>query len=477
MPMDELTDYASDPDLPPHLAKPIRDVAVALARAFLAGEASPAAMRSRGEHVLGRPWPWLVRLALRLHFEFGPEHGTTHETAWRPELHDRIVDSIVAFADLRTAFEQPGEKPRVRSLFPFHAAMGSPPPALQARGLPALATPGDLADWLGISPTELDWYANTASWVSTERVQKLHHYHYRWIAKPRGGVRLIEAPKKELRSIQRQILSGILDRVPVHDAAHGCVRGRSAVSNSRLHCASPLLLKMDLRDFFASIPGGRVHALFLTLGYPLETARYLTGLTTHRTPARVLGDVPQEEYASPEERRDRRRWGMRFSSPHLPQGAPTSPALANLCAYRLDIRLAGAARACGANYSRYVDDLAFSCTDGDIAHGRRILAMAQEIIREEGFDPNWRKTVMAPASTSQRITGFVVNRRINLPRAEYDTLKAILTNCRRHGPASQNRRGVPDFRAHLLGRISRFAEVNVERGQRLRLLFDRIAWQ
>jgi hypothetical protein len=249
------------------------------------------------------------------------------------------------------------------------------------------------------------------------------------------------------------------------------------VTNARLHCGSPLLLKMDLRDFFASIPGARVHALFRTLGYPRETARYLTGLTTHRTPVWVLGDVPQEEYASPEERRDRRRWGMRFSASHLPQGAPTSPALANLCAYRLDVRLAGAAKACRANYSRYVDDLAFSCADGDIAHGRRILAMAQEIIREEGFAPNWRKTVMAPAATSQRITGLVVNRRTNLPRADYDTLKAILTNCQRHGPANPNRRGVPDFRAHLLGHISRFAEVNTERGRRLRDIFDRIVWE
>lgn len=70
---------------------------------------------------------------------------------------------------------------------------------------------------------------------------------------------------------------------------------------------------------------------------------------------------------------------------HLPQGAPTSPALANLCAYRLDLRLAGAARECQTDYSRCVDDLVFSCAHGNLVRGRRIVSMVQEIILEEGF--------------------------------------------------------------------------------------------
>lgn len=457
---------------PPYPLKAIRQVATALARACLAGDGSPPAMRERAERVLGRSWPWLVPLTLHLHFESGPAMGQS----WRLQQHDEVVDRILAFPAFLAAFESPEEVPRVRGHYPFHPPMGRPPEPLAGLDLPALATPGDLADWLDISPTMLDWYAATADWGSASRTSKLAHYHYRWIAKARGGVRLIEAPKVDLRFIQRRILREILDRVPVHEAAHGCVRGRSVLGNARRHAGSPLLLKLDLRDFFAGIPGARVHALFRTLGYPRETARYLTGLTTHCTPARLLREVPQEEYPSPEERRRRREWARQFMSPHLPQGAPTSPALANLCAYRLDLRLAGAARECRARYSRYVDDLVFSCDDADPARGRRILAMLREIILEEGFVPNWRKTRMAPASTSQRVTGLVVNDRPNLSRREYDELKAILTNCRRHGPASQNRRGLPDFRAHLLGRLSWFRQVNAERGERLQALFDQVDW-
>jgi hypothetical protein len=447
-----------------------RKVAVALARAFLAGENSPGAMRERGTRALGRSWPWLIPLTLHLHFQLAPEN------AWHPGQHDRIVALILAFPPFLAAFELPDELPRVRAYYPFHVPMGMPPAALSGLKLPSLATPGDLADWLGLSSSRLDWFANVGGWDEGATSPKLEHYHARWAAKAHGGVRLIEAPKAELRAIQRRILREILDRVPAHPAARGCVRGHSAVSNGALHAGSPLLLKLDLQDFFTSIPGSRVHALFRTLGYPRETARCLTGLSTCCTPARVLRSLPQEEYPSPGKQQRQRAWARRFMERHLPQGAPTSPALANLCAYRLDVRLSGAARECQARYSRYVDDLAFSCIDRNPARGRRILLMVQGIILEEGFSPNWRKTRIMPSSTSQRITGLVVNQRPNLPRQDYDALKAILTNCRRHGPASQNRLGLPDFRAHLLGRIGWFRHLHPERGARLLDLFARINW-
>ncbi|MFZ2269822.1 MAG: reverse transcriptase family protein [Azonexus sp.] len=461
--MDEFSDDPEFPELP---EKAMRQVAVALTRAFLAGEVSPVGMRQRGGIALGQAWPWLVPLSLHLHFELGDE--------LQPGEHDRIVALILAYPRFRSAFAVPGERPKVRGHFPFHPPMGTPPPALAGLDLPVLATPGELADWLGLTPGELDWFSN--AWHKTATTAQLDHYHYRWLAKRSGGARLIEAPKENLRALQRRILHGILDRVPVHAAAMGCVKGRSVLDNARRHCAAPLLLKMDLRDFFVSIPARRVHALFRSLGYPSATARCLTGLTTHATPTHLLRQVPQAEYPSPEERRQRQQWARQFMERHLPQGAPTSPALANLCAYRLDLRLTGAARACQAHYSRYVDDLAFSCADGNPAHGRRLLNMLQDIILEEGFTPNWRKTRLAPAATTQRITGLVVNAHPNLPRQDYDRLKAILTNCQHHGPDSQNRDGRPDFRAHLQGRIAWCGQVNAGRGEKLQALFERINW-
>jgi RNA-directed DNA polymerase len=76
----------------------------------------------------------------------------------------------------------------------------------------------------------------------------------------------------------------------------------------------------------------------------------------------------------------------------------------------------------------------------------------------------------------QRITGIVVNDHVNVPRTAYDELKAILYNCRKNGPETQNRAGLRDFRAHLEGRVAWLEQINTLRGQRLRRIFDEIRW-
>ncbi|OYW19228.1 MAG: hypothetical protein B7Z55_09275 [Planctomycetales bacterium 12-60-4] len=169
-------------------------------------------------------------------------------------------------------------------------------------------------------------------------------------------------------------------------------------------------------------------------------------------------------------------WMWLLTTPHLPQGAPTSPALANLAAFRLDSRLAGLARAAGVNYSRYADDLVFS---GDRRFGRslvrfRLLVLA--IIVNEGFEIRERKSRVMWHCQRQEIAGLVVNDHARVPRSEYDLLKAILHNCRRFGPASQNRQGHSGFRAHLQGRIAYIAQFDPKRGSKLLKAFDEIEW-
>jgi hypothetical protein len=70
----------------------------------------------------------------------------------------------------------------------------------------------------------------------------------------------------------------------------------------------------------------------------------------------------------------------------------------------------------------------------------------------------------------------VANRRLNVGRPDFDRLKATLTNCLRHGPASQNHDGHTDFRAHLEGRVGWVESINPERGKKLRALLAQIAW-
>jgi hypothetical protein len=150
--------------------------------------------------------------------------------------------------------------------------------------------------------------------------------------------------------------------------------------------------------------------------------------------------------------------------------------VANLCAFGLDMRLRAAATTVGAAYTRYADDLAFSGDRRFAEQARRFHGLVCEIALTEGFQVHTRKTRFMRAGTRQRLAGLIVNRRPNVLRAEWDELKAILTNCERDGPESQNRGGVADFEAHLRGRITWVAQVHPQRGARLRKLFDRIPW-
>jgi hypothetical protein len=276
---------------------------------------------------------------------------------------------------------------------------------------------------------------------------------------------LIEAPKPRLKKLQRQILSGILDHIPPHSAAHGFRKERSIQTFAAPHVGQRVVLLMDLKDFFPSISGARIQTFFRTVGYPESVADRLGGLCTNATPRDAFDADPRLREA-----------GALYSRPHLPQGAPTSPALANLCAYRVDCRLAGLAKSVSASYTRYADDLAFS---GDEEFERRVERFSTHvaaILHEEGFTVHHRKTRIMRQGVRQHLAGLVVNRRVNTIRADFDLLKATLTNCVRHGPESQNREAHPRFRSHLDGRVGFVETINPSKGKRLRTLFDQIQW-
>jgi RNA-directed DNA polymerase len=234
-----------------------------------------------------------------------------------------------------------------------------------------------------------------------------------------------------------------------------------------------IVLRIDLRDFFPSVTRGRIIAILLTAGYPEPIALRLAGICTSRVPRAVLEDRPPGLKSSPSESFRLRKL---FEAPHLPQGAPSSPALANLTAHRLDCRLTGLATAAGAHYTRYADDLVFSGGPEFARRAERFAHHVCVVALEEGFEVHSRKTRIMRKSVSQRAAGLVINEGICLPRKDVDALKAILHNCVRLGPASQNHGAHPDFRAHLLGRISYLATNHSTRAAKLRRHFDQIDW-
>ena len=337
--------------------------------------------------------------------------------------------------------------------------------------LPAIESPGQLADWLSLSIGELEWLADLKRLGYKFRNPKLRHYCYHVLIKQSGGVRLVESPKSLLKEVQRRILADMLDHVPAHPACHGFVQGRSIVTFAAPHTRKHVLLRLDLRDFFPGFPAARTQALFRTLGYPDVVAELLSGLCTNSVPRDVWRERPPVIDPS-----DWYETQKLYARPHLPQGAPTSPALANITAYRLDCRLSGLAGAAGAVYTRYADDLAFS-GDEEFSRGvDRFALHAAAVALEEGFIVNHRKTRVMRQGDRQHLTGLVVNQKVAVPRNQLELLEAILTNCIRSSPASQNRANVPDFRAHLEGRIGFVEMVSPERARRLRTLFEAVDW-
>jgi RNA-directed DNA polymerase len=332
--------------------------------------------------------------------------------------------------------------------------------------VPAIETIGELAKWLNLEANELNWFADIKS-LEEKAGPKLIHYRRHWEQKRDGTFRLIEAPKQRLRLIQRAILSSILERIPTHEAAHGFRRGRSILSFSSPHSGQAVVIKLDLRDFFPTFSFARVQNLLLTAGYPERVARHIAGLCTTCAPGAAIRELPRDQ---------QRRARDLYMRKHLAQGAPTSPALANLCAFNLDCRLAGLARAAGGNYTRYADDLAFSGGADFARNVGRFVIHAMAIALEEGFEINARKTRIMRQGVAQRAAGLTLNVKPNICRGEYDRLKAILTNCARHGPAVQNREGHPDFRSHLQGRVSHINMVSPTKGRKLQALFEKINW-
>ena len=200
------------------------------------------------------------------------------------------------------------------------------------------------------------------------------HYQEFWMRKRSGGYRMISAPDKDLQAIQSTIYSRILSSVTiVHPAAVGFRCGRSVVDNAAPHLGKRYVLKMDIHDFFGSIRRLRVRQTFKKIGYPENVSKVLGALCClHR---------------------------------HLPQGAPTSPALSNIVGYEMDRKLAALAAEYGLTYTRYADDLTFS---GDVFPKEQIIPQVKRIIRDEKFEPNHKKTHFMNQSSRKIITGVSV---------------------------------------------------------------------
>jgi RNA-directed DNA polymerase len=433
-------------------------VALGLAQAMLAGPLYHAGLAARLRAATGERGSWIDALAQGI--------ANACALSWPLQRAETLAARVLQEPAFIGAFER-ADVPRLVRYFLRPGKQLPPPLGLDALDLPALATVGDLAAWLGIDSDTLDWFADAPA---RRRHAGLAQQHYQWRWWPKqDGVRVLEVPRARLKAVQRRLHADLLARVPPHEAACGFTPGRGILDHARQHVGQAVLMRFDLRDFFGSVRASRVHALFATLGYSPAVSRALTALTTSGVPEPYLMRWRDEGLIDHEH-------AARLRVAHLPQGAPTSPALANLSTFTLDLRLAALAQSCGACYSRYADDLVISGGKGLAARRLQIETLVGAAAREEGFALQHRKTHCATRAGAQRVCGIVVNEHPNLPRAEFDHLKAVLHRCVIDGPQAQNRSGIADWRGHLIGRVSWTLQVNPEKAARLSALLSRIDW-
>lgn len=219
--------------------------------------------------------------------------------------------------------------------------------------------------------------------------------------KKSGGTRVIRASNGALKNVQRWILDHLLSIYNVPSHIHGCVAGRSIATNASAHTGKERVINIDLEDFFGTISPSMVARTFFELGFDAELSDVLVKLTTYKG--------------------------------SLPQGAPTSPMVANMVAIELDNRIMNLLKLEfpeeEVSYSRYVDDISISGPSSLEDLIPRILGC----VESSNYRINRRKVSVKKPSSRQMVTGLVVNKKVNPSRSTVRKIRQELYYCKKYG--------------------------------------------
>lgn len=241
---------------------------------------------------------------------------------------------------------------------------------IDSLGLPMLTCLDDLVKELSLS-------GKLVYWLTKQDAEG--RYKTFFIDKKNGEKRKINAPSLALRIVQRWVLENILYKIKTSQYSYGFTKGKRNGS-PLVYCAEKhknnlYVLKLDLKNFYPSIKREKVYYAFLNIGYNADISNLLTNIC-------VVDD-------------------------ELPQGAVTSPYLANLICRKLDLRIAGYCNKRNIVYTRYADDLVFSCDDRELL--RKIYGMVKKIVEDEGFCLNQKKTVFMTPKSHKEVLGVTIN--------------------------------------------------------------------
>lgn len=298
------------------------------------------------------------------------------------------------------------------------------------------------------------------------------------IAAPPRRYRTICVPNVSLMRLQRWIAQNILNEVSPHPASFAFAPKRDLVGAAWRHTEAKWLLKMDVRHFFESIRERQVYWVFRSLGYTallsFQMARLCTRLTQHAAhdprgaAGRGKSNLPYRQHPQG----------------HLPQGAPTSPMLANLVMRPFDRRVEDLARHAGWTYTRYADDLAFSRRDSsNRAAAMHLAKIIEHELVQLGLTQHRGKTTIIPPGARKVLLGVLIDSdRPMLTKAFRNNVEThiyALTSPKLGAAAHQGKRGFASsigMRRHIEGLIAFAHQVDHAYGIKLYARFNNIDW-
>jgi RNA-directed DNA polymerase len=275
------------------------------------------------------------------------------------------------------------------------------------------------------------------------------------IKKKSGAPRIINAPVKGLKHIQR-CLNLILNTVfTPSNAATGFIPGKSIVDNSKAHINKSFVYNIDLKDFFHSIELHRVKAVLKLDPFNLKNDKeYLAFLIANLCCTEI--DHKEDNITKSPKKR----------IAVLPQGAPTSPTITNIVSQKLDRRLTGLSKRFNCSYTRYADDITFSANYDAFKNRGDFRKELKRIIENEGFTLNKEKERKQYKSYKQEVTGLIVNEKVNLHRRyikkvrmwiyyweKYDYTKASLIFEKDYKKDKPNNHQIPSLSLVLMGKL------------------------
>jgi len=234
--------------------------------------------------------------------------------------------------------------------------------------------------------------------------------------------RPIDNPIGCLKEVQKRINRALLRPICFPENVLGGVPKRSVLDNAQLHLGSSLLVTIDVKSCFPSITNAQVYRVWRHfLGYSTPVASLLTALTTYNR--------------------------------HLPQGAATSPLLANLVMWMIDEPIRRACRERDVVYSTWIDDLAFS---GGCA--RELIPISARVLQGEKLRISRSKIRIMGSRDVKLITGARLGR--DGVRAPKDKLLRIRSGIHKLGSEQMTSENQARFVKSLVAQLRYIDRLN-----------------